>query len=64
MPRRQQNRYRTFCDRLGISDQSGTSRVLFLTWLVDSQERTGKQIDRLLTDLDVAAQLEGQAAMA
>ena len=54
-----QNRYRSFCQRLGVSPEAGTARVLYLTWLVDSERRTGKQIDRLLTDLDVAAQLEG-----
>ena len=54
-----QARYRAFCHRLGVSPEAGTARVLYLTWLVDAERRTGKQIHRLLTDLDVAAQLEG-----
>lgn len=56
---KEQNRYRSFCDRLGISEETGASRVLFLTWLVDSLGLSGKQIDRLLTDMDVGAQLGG-----
>jgi hypothetical protein len=57
---KEQNRYRSFCHRLGIEAEAGASRVLYLTWLVDSADQTGKQINRLLTDLDVAARLEGR----